>query len=123
MFLRSLREEEPPDAHCGILDVTGLQHAVEVLLDGFKVQGSCGFVRLIQHHKTKHILFDAVPHGGIVGVSAFEESSHGQQAAGMAGQVVQAHASETQRIHLDRDGFASVLVHSELHMHWEVAQA
>ena len=34
---RGLREEEAPDAHRGVHNVAGFQHAVEVLLDGLKI--------------------------------------------------------------------------------------
>ena len=76
MLLWRLCEEESPDAHGRVLDVTGLQHAVEMLLDGLEVQSLGGFVRFVQHHEAEHIFFDAVPLGGIVGMGALEEGSH-----------------------------------------------
>ena len=87
-----LGEQEPPDAHRGVLDVAGFQHAVEVLLDGLEIQSLGGLVWLVQHHKAEHVVFDAVPLGGVVGMGALEESFHGQQAAGVTCEVVQAHA-------------------------------
>ena len=40
----------------------------------------------------------------------------------MARQVVEAHAGETQRIHLNRDGSACDFIHAKLHVHREVTQ-
>ena len=118
----SLCEEESPDAHGGIHDVAGLQYSVEVPLDTLEVELAVGVVRLVQDDETEHVVLDAVPHRGVVGMGAFEVGLYGQQMAGVARNVVEAHACETQRVDLNRDGTTCVLVHAELHMHREVAQ-
>ena len=75
---RGLREQEAPDAHGGVHDVAGLQHAVEVPLDALEVEGSVGIVRLVQDDEAEHVVFDAIPHGGVVGMCAFEVGLHWQ---------------------------------------------
>ena len=119
---RGLGEQESPDAHCGVLDVAGLQHTVEMVLDLFEVKLAIGLVRLVEYHKTEYVFFDAVPHRCIVGMGAFEESLYRKQSTGVAGEVVQAHPGETQGVHLDGDGSPRVLVDAELHVHGEVLE-
>jgi len=77
VFGGGLHEEEAPYAHGGVHDVTGLEHAVEMPLDTLEVEFAVGVVGLVQHDEAEHIIFDAVPHGGIIGVSAFEVGLHG----------------------------------------------
>ena len=112
---RGLREEEAPDAHGGIHDVAGFEYAVEVPLDALEVELAVGVVGFVQDDEAEHIVFDAVPHGGVVGVGALEIALYGQQVAGVTRQVVEAHAGKTQRVDLNRDGTPRVLVDASRH--------
>ena len=78
VFGLGLCEQEAPDAHCWILDVAGLQYTVEVTFDALEIYGAVGLVGLVQDDETEHIVFDAVPHGGVIGTGAFEIGPHGQ---------------------------------------------
>ena len=97
-----LREQESPDAHGGVHDVTSLQHAVEVPLDALEVELAVGVVGLVQDDEAEHVVFDAVPHGGIVGTNTLEIALYRQQMAGVTRQIVEAHAGKTQRVDILR---------------------
>ena len=55
-------------------------------------------------------------------MDALKIALHWKQTAGVTRQIVEAHACETQRVDLNRDGLARVFVDAELHVHREVAE-
>ena len=78
MLGRGLREQEAPDTHGGVHDVAGFEHAMEVPLDALEVEFAVGVVWFVQNDEAEHVVLDAVPHGGIIGVRAFEVGLHRQ---------------------------------------------
>ena len=77
MLWGGLGEEESPDAHGWVLDVACLEHTVEMAADPLEVELAVGVLGLVEHDETEYIILDAVPHRGVIGVGAFEESLDG----------------------------------------------